>query len=51
MSENTVVALKENYRQAAAARNKAVIARFIGDHVMWKEAQEKLRQAIRGIYQ
>ncbi|WP_253073376.1 host cell division inhibitory peptide Kil [Sodalis ligni] len=41
--------MKGKAAMAAAARNKAVIARFLGDEKMWREALVKLGQAMRRV--
>lgn len=34
-----------NHNMLRAAQNKALIARFIGDSVMWMEANEEMKKA------
>lgn len=48
-NDGLVAEVKGKAAMAAAARNKAVIARFLGDPRMWQEAQAKLRQAMGNI--
>ncbi|WP_413724701.1 hypothetical protein [Sodalis sp. RH16] len=48
-NDGLVVEVKSKAAMAAAARNKAVIARFLGDEKMWREALVKLGQAMRRV--
>ncbi len=47
--DGLVAEMKGKAAMAAAARNKAVIARFLGDEKMWREALVKLGQAMRRV--
>ncbi len=47
--DGLVAEMKGKAAMAAAARNKAVIARFLGDEKMWREALVKLGQALRRV--